>query len=278
MESKTGCKSSGELEMTCSTSAVAVCCCSELAELVEQAGVLDSDDGLRREFLTSSICLSVNGRDLLAVNPIDADHSSSLSIGTVTRRSAPPIRRVIGAGFSIGQSCLECERRLSCASYGRRHVPAWGYERFSPPLLHESRRAPWMAATRNASPSRSDIAPKSAPHSRTAFANIVSNTGSSSPGEQLMTRSTSGSPSAAPAPHSVIRALAQLVEQARVLDGDDGLVGEILDQLDLLFGKWPDLLPINDESADQFAFLFYGYGNKGPCSPVLTRRSGIRFQ
>ena len=29
----------------------------------------------------------------------------------------------------------------------------------------------------------------------------------------------------------------QLVEQARVLDGDDGLSGEVLDQLDLLIGE-----------------------------------------
>ena len=32
------------------------------AQLVEQAGVLDSDDGLAAKFWTSSICLSVNGR------------------------------------------------------------------------------------------------------------------------------------------------------------------------------------------------------------------------
>ena len=38
----------------------------------------------------------------------------------------------------------------------------------------------------------------------------------------------------------VMRALAQLVEQARVLDGDDGLVGKGGDQLDLLVGEWPD--------------------------------------
>ena len=32
------------------------------AQLVEQAGVLDRDDGLAAKFSTSSICLSVNGR------------------------------------------------------------------------------------------------------------------------------------------------------------------------------------------------------------------------
>ena len=35
---------------------------SRAAQLVEQAGVLDGDDGLVGEVSTSSICLSVNGR------------------------------------------------------------------------------------------------------------------------------------------------------------------------------------------------------------------------
>src|SRR5262245_8847028 len=36
----------------------------------------------------------------------------------------------------------------------------------------------------------------------------------------------------------LLQGLAQLVEQAGVLDGDDGLRGEGLDQIDLLLGKW----------------------------------------
>ena len=55
-------KLTGELEMTCNTSEVAVCCCKRFAQLVEQARVLDSDDGLAAKFLTSSICFSVKGR------------------------------------------------------------------------------------------------------------------------------------------------------------------------------------------------------------------------
>ena len=43
----------------------------------------------------------------------------------------------------------------------------------------------------------------------------------------------------------IVRALAQLVKQARILDGDDGLRGEIADQLDLLVGERPDLLPVD---------------------------------
>ena len=40
----------------------------------------------------------------------------------------------------------------------------------------------------------------------------------------------------------IIGALTQLVEQPRVLDGDDGLGGEVLHQLDLLIGERDGLL------------------------------------
>ena len=43
----------------------------------------------------------------------------------------------------------------------------------------------------------------------------------------------------------IVGALAQLVEQPRVLDGDDGLGGEVLHQLDLLVGERPHLLAID---------------------------------
>ena len=37
----------------------------------------------------------------------------------------------------------------------------------------------------------------------------------------------------------------QLVEQPRVLDGDHGLGGEVLNQLDLLIGERPHLLAVD---------------------------------
>src|SRR3974390_650089 len=43
----------------------------------------------------------------------------------------------------------------------------------------------------------------------------------------------------------------QRVEQSRVLNGDDGLRGKVLDQFDLLVGKWTDLLAVNDYGADE---------------------------
>jgi hypothetical protein len=53
--------------------------------------------------------------------------------------------------------------------------------------------------------------PKFASQMRTALSSIASNTGSSSPGDELMMRRTS---------------LTQLIEQPRILDADDGLSGE----------------------------------------------------
>ena len=86
--------------------------------------------------------------------------------------------------------------------------------------------------------------PNLASHMRVAFSSIASNTGSSSPGDVLMTFSTSA------VAVCCCSDLAQLVEQPRVLDGDDGLSGEILDQLDLLVGEWAHFLAINGDGAD----------------------------
>ena len=72
----------------------------------------------------------------------------------------------------------------------------------------------------------------------------------------------------------IVGALAQLVEQPRVLDGDDGLGGEVLHQLDLLVGERPDLLAIDDDSADQLVVLEHRHAQEraraaelGRCAP-----------
>ena len=83
-----------------------------------------------------------------------------------------------------------------------------------------------------------------------AFASMVSNTGCSSPGELADDLEHLGGRGL------LLQQISpQLVEQAGVLDGDDGLGGEVRDQLDLLVGKGPHLLAINGDSADQLAFL-----------------------
>src|SRR5215472_13386268 len=63
--------------------------------------------------------------------------------------------------------------------------------------------------------------------------------------------------------------LPQLVEQPGVLYGDDGLVGEILDQLDLLVGERTDLLAVDDEAADPFALFEQRRKHRRACATEL---------
>ena len=81
--------------MTSSTSAVAVCCCSNSVrsraqlQLVEQPRFSMAMTAWSAKFFTSSICLSVNGRTLLAVDENNAEQLASFpsrgtqSIGTI---------------------------------------------------------------------------------------------------------------------------------------------------------------------------------------------------
>ncbi len=57
----------------------------------------------------------------------------------------------------------------------------------------------------------------------------------------------------------VVRALAQLVEQPGVFDGDDGLGGEVPHQRNLLIGERPDFLSVDDDTADQHIVLKHGH-------------------
>ena len=51
-------------------------------------------------------------------------------------------------------------------------------------------------------------------------------------------------------------ALAQFVEQPRVLDGDDGLGSEVLDELDLLVGKGANFLAVDGYCRRSIRLLF----------------------
>ena len=53
----------------------------------------------------------------------------------------------------------------------------------------------------------------------------------------------------------LLQRFSQLVEQASILDGDDGLIGEIAHQFDLLVGEWANLLAVDDDGADQRALF-----------------------
>ena len=96
--------------------------------------------------------------------------------------------------------------------------------------------------------------PNLASQMRVAFSSIALNTGARSPGELEMTFSTSEVAVCCSSDRSV-GALAQLVEQPRVLDGDHRLRGEVLHQLDLLVGEGPHLLAVDNDCADHLVVL-----------------------
>src|SRR5262249_41218259 len=54
--------------------------------------------------------------------------------------------------------------------------------------------------------------------------------------------------------------LVEIVKEARVLDGDDGLCSEILHQRDLLVGERAYLPAIDGDNADQLVVLEHGVG------------------
>ena len=58
----------------------------------------------------------------------------------------------------------------------------------------------------------------------------------------------------------------QLVEQARVLDGDDCLVGKVLHKFDLLVGEGANLLTINSKHTDQLVLLKHRDDEKRSCA------------
>ena len=113
--------------------------------------------------------------------------------------------------------------------------------------------------------------PKLASQIRTAFSSIDPNTGVSSPGERADDlQHLGGRRLLLQRFREVVGALAQFVEQPRVLDGDDGLGGEILHQFDLLVGERPHLLPVDGECADRLTVLDQRRGQDGATPPTST--------
>src|SRR6516165_9515535 len=66
----------------------------------------------------------------------------------------------------------------------------------------------------------------------------------------------------------LLQRLAQLVEQARVLDGDDGLIGEAREQSYLLVAERPHLLTVDAERANHPFLLEHRHDKKSPCAAM----------
>ena len=70
----------------------------------------------------------------------------------------------------------------------------------------------------------------------------------------------------------LLQRFAQLVEQPRVLDGDDGLGGEVRKQSDLLLGEGAHFLPVDGERADQLIILEHRHVDRRPRAAERDRR------
>src|SRR5262249_29739844 len=75
----------------------------------------------------------------------------------------------------------------------------------------------------------------------------------------------------------IVGALAQFIEQPGVLDGDDGLGGEVLDKLNLLIGEGPHLLSVDSDLANKFVLLEHGYNEHGAGTCKLKNRKPLRI-
>ena len=98
------------------------------------------------------------------------------------------------------------------------------------------------------------------------------NTGSNSPGDELMTRSTSAVAVCCSSDRE-IAVPTQFVEQPRVLNGDDGLSGKIFHQFDLLVAERPDFLAVHGERADQFVLPQHWNCKDRPRAAEFDRRN-----
>ena len=240
--------------MTLSTSAVAVCCCSDsrqivgaLLHLVEQPRVLDGDHGLVGEGLDQLDLLV--GERLGPRRAPDADRadrarppgaSARPATCAAARRSRRDMRLIVRV--RPDQSAYRDVDRLARSSdAGRRRCSRPDRQRMrSADLGRSSLARSACCDVRMTSPSRSRR--HAVARRRTAAAAFssdrVEHRLQRRRSSALMTSSTSAVAvcCSSDSVRSSVRWL-QLVEQPRVLDGDDGLVGEGRHQLDLLVGE-----------------------------------------
>src|SRR5262249_324019 len=66
----------------------------------------------------------------------------------------------------------------------------------------------------------------------------------------------------------------ELVEQAGVLNSNNGLAGKALNQFDLLVGEWPHLLAIDSDHSDQIIVLEHGDAEQRACAGHIREFDG----
>jgi hypothetical protein len=72
-------------------------------------------------------------------------------------------------------------------------------------------------------------------------------------------------------------ALPQLIEQLQFVDRDHGLIGEISDQLDLLFTECPNLSPVDGDRADEFLLVEHRDNDERSATTKFSGSDEIRI-
>src|SRR6202022_2179532 len=75
----------------------------------------------------------------------------------------------------------------------------------------------------------------------------------------------------------IVGAQTQLLEQSRVLDGDDRLLGKVGEKIDLLVGKKAYLLAIDHNGSDQLVFPKNGYEDNHPGPGTIAHCDNVWF-
>src|SRR6516165_9622594 len=73
-----------------------------------------------------------------------------------------------------------------------------------------------------------------------------------------------------------VEAFTQFIQQPRVLDGDDGLSGEILHRRNMLVSERADFLSVDDDGADQLIVLEHRHSNEGACAAQRGEATALR--
>ena len=231
------------------TSLVAVCCSSasvrsrfRASSSREQPHVLDGDDGLVGEGLEERDLLGGEGTGLGSpTTEMTPRASPSRSSGVArmcdSRRRAWPRRSGNSASAAISSTWIVRRSRTARPARGRR-----------PGQLAQRQRIVQRRSMPRNQPEMLRLQPKmadvDASHSRAAFSATASMTGWRSVGELAITRRISlvAVCCSSASVSSRFRVL-ELLEQPDVLDGDDRLVGEGLEEGDLLVGEGLHLEP-----------------------------------
>ena len=226
-----------------------------LAQLVEQAGVLDGDDGLGGE-VRDQLDLLVGERPHLLA--IDGDHADQLALlehrhhengaraGRLGERYRPGLAIEVGR-FSSEVGDVLHPPGLGNASKGILRTKT--ENRIAEPQLRPRRRsAVHRGYTKGITFVQQKIAKLGLADARGVLQHRLEH-------RLQFARRARDDLQHVGGRGLLLQRLAQLVEQPRVLDRDDGLGGEVRDQLDLLVGERPDLLAVDRDGANgSFSF------------------------